>query len=256
MTSLSDLPGSNTPSYEDLLELIPDKYKATVYTPTVERVTCMENDGDFDKFGGIPSVEKEFKWPQCRVCGTKMTFFFQLTSPIEEMTVQMFHCLGAGQKYYCKGFDKGNASYIRYIDYKDYTVTNCTERDTTIYEDTSKNGAFKCYRVTAWQPQVELKNWRAVEQLLPDYIRRQVDWEAWGFQSKEETKELHDDVYDLYWNHRIDGFKFGGDGSSAQMESYPGYMLHFEKTDYLPHMWDDCGYAHISTDLKFVMDSH
>lgn len=46
-------------------------------------------------------------------------------------------------------------------------------------------------------------------------------------------------------NQRI---KFGGKPPSCQGYDYPNSIFHFADTYYLPYMWGDGGYAHISKD--------
>src|SRR5579871_2586157 len=94
-----------------MIELI--KNEASIYTkfywPTVERVRSVENDGNFDKFGGMPSFEKNQKinWPRCKTCDTPLQFFFQLTDPFKQKTFQVFNCL-----------EDLHDTRISYIDYK------------------------------------------------------------------------------------------------------------------------------------------
>jgi hypothetical protein len=79
------------------------------FFPSVERVSSSEDDGNFDKFGGIPSFyavdlelyddnekksKEEIDWPDCYYCKKPMQFFFQLTDPFKKKTFQMFKCLG------------------------------------------------------------------------------------------------------------------------------------------------------------------
>ncbi len=103
-----------------LLAVLPDVFKTTVYMPQVMRITTTEADGDFDKFGGIPSVEADFKHLQCRSCKCALKFCFQLTSPIDETTVQMFICVQ--DRKVCPY--KGDETYLRYIDYTTHKMAN------------------------------------------------------------------------------------------------------------------------------------
>lgn len=110
-----------------LLRLVPKRYTTPIFVPKVEKVTSAEQDGDFDKFAGLPSVEKDFKYPMCGCCGKPMHFLFQLTIP-EGMrkegkgpVVQMFQCLNLDRK--C-GLHYTKLERLHYTDYKKALIAN------------------------------------------------------------------------------------------------------------------------------------
>lgn len=117
---------------KQLLEILPENLIKKTYCPTIEKITSFENDGNFDKFGGMPSMKlyddedededvkdnsgkKYLEWPCCAMCGEPMRFFFQLTNPFNNKTVQMFQCT----KGDCYTVCDDRSSYLQYINYKE-----------------------------------------------------------------------------------------------------------------------------------------
>lgn len=117
--------------YMGYLKYIPDKYGREIYIPKFKKITNMNDDGNFDKIGGIPSADKDhiinntIYWPKCQKCKVNMQFVFQLTPP-KKFTVQFFMCVNRN----CEGISRVNkkeiedTTIIRKINYD-----NCIEFD-------------------------------------------------------------------------------------------------------------------------------
>lgn len=206
------------------------------FEPAVERVQDPDQDGDFDKFGGLPSVAPAFVWPVCGSCALEMQFFFQLTRPGGQ-TFQMFQCItGSGRP------DEGalsigckcNNSALYYIDYATHSIANvgatqraqiCAGAYDYSESDHEQYGAwlnnsylasrpYQCFRVTNWLSAAE-------PEADPDPPRV-----YFGPPSAWCVKELH------------------GDPNK--------YVLHISDAYFLPYMWGDAGRAHINTRLELA----
>ncbi|CAH6418709.1 Hypothetical protein POVN_LOCUS429 [uncultured virus] len=151
----------SAPSLQAAFDALPAFCKTNAYCPDVKRIIDAKEDGDFDKFGGVPSVEPDFKWPTC--CNRPMQFFFQLTNPMTGRTIQMFNCIDKG----CYG---GGAfsSKIRYISYDFHKMANLAEAERALhvkyayaeYEKEYYNNwlnlrygyiPYACFRVMGWR---------------------------------------------------------------------------------------------------------
>ena len=110
-----------------------NKHIKKTHSPKVTPIVSKEQDGNFDKFGGLPSftrihvddfnvfgqnfdeteyieiLNEEYFWPKCQYCKVFMTFFFQVTNPFKAKTYQMFMCTQCQNE---------NDACINEIDYK------------------------------------------------------------------------------------------------------------------------------------------
>lgn len=273
---------------QDRLEFIPENFeqifndlqgelKTVTYTPKTIFIDNQFKDGDFDKFGGAPSVEKNFVWPWCKYCKTKLTFFFQLTPPeIYQKNpghaIQMFNCA-----------DCADTPLVRWIDYQQtddrtildshcipfpdsvvnivlsyssgYSILNNTsERDLAAYDKNHRqhmyheNGivdrdykkAMPCFKIVGWDEKLELNC--DIEKLSS---RFSINGEYKNFTL--QIGAFFDTFCDLEA-----GLKFGGQIQCAQdLDHGPDEFLHFQECSYMPYMWGDAGDAHISYDLDF-----
>lgn len=75
----------------NLINLLPKKYKKKKFLPVFEIITNSSKDGNFDKIGGIPAINKNFKWPKCSACKNYLKFVFQITIS-KPKTIQLFMC--------------------------------------------------------------------------------------------------------------------------------------------------------------------
>jgi len=245
------------------LEKVPPEFKTQVWSPEVTRITSPEEDGDFDKFGGIPSVEKDFKLPSCKECKGPLQFFFQLTDPrTKEISeaYQLFVCMKNCGEHTC---------LARKVDYKTYSVKNFPspepylkhaysykEEGKEYYENwlNSKYGQipFQCFRVVKWNSSTELIGKDLLVENYADLLEGSCD---------DPDEKAHRFVYLLHEKSApstpfagLNAVKFGGDGESCQGISYHDCDLHFADTEYLPYMWGDAGYAHLGIELRVRSD--
>jgi len=204
------------------------------FEPAVERVQDPDLDGDFDKFGGLPSVAPAFVWPMCGHCGHEMQFFFQLTCPGGQ-TFQVFQCITGSGRPDAEALSFGcecNNSALYYVDYATHSIVNVgatqrvriragaydyPESDREQYSGWLNNRylasrPYQCFRVT---------NWHSVVEFMADPDPPPV---YFGPPSAWCIDELRGDPAD--------------------------YVLHISDAYFLPYMWGDAGRAHINTDLE------
>ncbi len=269
---------------------IPAQYKATVYTPELKRITDVKEDGDFDKFGGMPSVEPGFVYPVCKGCKHPLQFFFQLTSPITGVTMQMFHCIHSricdastdDQPYLrCISYAVARAAHLDAGTRERFTKAAYanTDDDETYHAKWLSQGypattPYQCFRVAAWVAKRELRNpesgkpsVRVLRDIftpgkgrgpiaptgMPSFAPILPLPDTCGLDGKE-IESLMDEYDQLADEVRVNGLKWGGSGDSTQGIDYAEYALHFGDTHYLPYMWGDCGFFHISESLKVASD--
>lgn len=108
---------------EQLLELLPSKYKKTKYIPNFKKITKFEKDGNFDKIGGIPSIDKKYlnnkkimEWPKCGLCKNNLKFIFQISILIQKTleTSQPIINNEALQFFMCLKCDKPSQNNVSY----------------------------------------------------------------------------------------------------------------------------------------------
>lgn len=116
---------SNLKLFKEIGQL--DIFQREIYTSSNFIEIDQNNDGNFDKIGGIPSVKiNRFGWPDCYIHKCYMQFFFQVTVPINiwkqhiklnknyydinNNVIQLFVCLK------CKGIGQWG-SCVNYISY-------------------------------------------------------------------------------------------------------------------------------------------
>ncbi|CAH6418705.1 Hypothetical protein POVN_LOCUS424 [uncultured virus] len=295
---------------EILFKLLRPDQKQTVYTPEVKRVTDAKEDGDFDKFGGIPSVDEDFEWPVCEGCKRPLQFFFQLTDPRTGRTYQLFSCVTPD----CPLIHDAGSYLIRYIDYEDGKATNMTDalqrakiltyaysykEDDKAYHhgwlgtkycdlapgavypelkphsmgkaaETKECRPFQCFRVIRWVPREEIAITKdelvaflrqhnlVAKDTLEQAVKEEREFkEKYGRGRMSAEDFVHDYYGDVYHDMKVHGeVIFGGSGESAQGEDYSRYALHFTNTDYLPYMWGDSGYAHVSDFGELAWDCY
>lgn len=259
-------------NFDKIFDALPDDLKAITYTPKVQFIDNQFKDGDFDKFGGAPSVEKNFVWPVC--CKMKLAFFFQLTPPAYYQTkpgyaIQMFNCV-----------ECADSPFIRWIDYQrvdensvrwcvslpdvlskivlsyfnGYSIYNCETRDLMAYDKQRsvmyhQNGiverdykcAFPCYKVMGWTEKVELAGGVNFQGLMDRFSTNEDDAEL-----ATKTELFIDKFCEMEA-----GLKFGGQIQCVQgLDHDKKEFLHFQECEYMPYMWGDSGDAHIDTDLE------
>lgn len=251
-------------NFPKLLQLASKEYKDTIYTPEVERVIAADRDGDFDKFSGLPSVEKDFQYPMC--CGRPMQFFFQLTEPWHPTIIlQVFQCIEAKCPH-------TPGRLIRYIDYKTHSIANFPEGpirakivehaysyadEPKIYMDNWQHGRYgnipyQCHRVTKWSPHEELKP-TVVEKALLSGLLNAAQRRIPVCNTEGKDEEPIDVVIEKFLTQtRIHGLKFGGSGEPLDGNDTSDYVLHFDCTPYLPYA-PHHGQVHISTNLKYLV---
>lgn len=274
-------------NFDKIFEQLPDKFKAAVYTPKVQFIDNQFKDGDFDKFGGAPSVEKNFVWPMCKHCKLKLAFFFQLTPPPyyqdqnpknKDCALQMFNCV-----------ECADTPFIRWIDYQKvedetilnqklfhvpdsiskiiltyssgYSVLNNNEkRDLAAYDKQRsrmfhQNGiverdykcAFPCFKVTGWNEKLEL--FAKTESLLDMFFGKPLKNEqGYRYHTSENYDRIR--VFEERYCDLEAGLKFGGQIQCVQgLDHDEDEFLHFQECEYMPYMWGDAGDAHICRKL-------
>jgi hypothetical protein len=99
-----------------------------------------------------------------------------------------------------------------------------------------KNCPYQCYKVTSYQKHIEVGDYISILTYLNKNGIAGDDEDSTLLEMISETQSL--------------SFKFGGIGQTCQDAIDSHYHLHFGNENYLPYMWGDGGYAHISKSLN------
>jgi hypothetical protein len=254
--------------FEWLLTQVPEEFQFEAYSPNLQKITSVQDDGNFDKFGGIPAFEGKVAWPWCEECGQDMQFFFQATHPRLNKTFQMFKCLNDLDHYRiscinyrnCIPFDQLiSSSMTDKIKKTAYThfeqksgealnvyklnpsLINCSvDQGGASQRDGSDPAIYHCYKITDYTKHIEIYSGDAEDHCKDEAI------------SSTEIQQIIKTERSKYSN-----FTFDGTGNSCQdgKEEIGECVIHFGTSEFLPYLWADDGDAHIDEDCELYCET-
>lgn len=224
---------------------------AKAYKPVIS--DTVSNIGFFG--GNKAFLEGGTEWPKCTQCKKPLTLILSTLDPMRGSykRTQVFLCVDDD----CKGCRNHERQYYPCVKYYRFTTSECE--------------LVSAPMDTVCHPHYWIKDWELVEErygvnyenLVEEFeeIMKLPNWKEIIEHELEFTVDSDEnDSLLSYLNDRFnddsstEGVKFGGHQASCQNRDYGEYYLQLEKTSYMPYMFGDCGFLHISMDGKISGD--
>lgn len=232
------------------------QFVARAWTPAFEPISSKDEDGNFDKVGGYPSLypfdlsRNSFFVCSEKKCGKPRVFQCQLTDPESGLTYQVFQCISDD----CPR--SGDSPFaMRVISYSHTSLvpnsgicspsSQCYDHKnnlpSSVYDVGSDDrGQFKALRVTNWKPRLSIVRRDEFEALHSDNPLLDK-----AFKGKDVVVD-QDGNSVMFIGEPI---QFGGRGVWAQTIAdgdEDEYRLHLSPSFNLPISFGDCGTVHFA----------
>lgn len=262
---------SSTAPHERKLVAEPE-FVARAWTPAFEPISSLEEDGNFDKVGGYPSLypfdlslDGERKSKSIFVCSEKKcgkprVFQCQLTDPESGLVYQVFQCVSDDCPQH------GDSPFaMRVISYSHTSLvpnsgicspsSQCYDHKNNLpssvyYVGTEDRGKFKAFRVAQWVPRLSIVHMDKFEALHN------------GNPLIDKACEGKDVVVDQDGNSVMfigESIQFGGRGMWAQTITdgdEDEFRLHLSPSFHLPIAFGDCGTMHFAPHFTSAGDMY
>jgi len=208
------------------------------------------------KFGGLPFLKSDEKWPVCSGCNQNLTFFFQLRGcdlPFElgqehikgDELMQMFVCTAG-----CLTFEPFSGSHcVRVVDFDpdpkppSASSSSSSPSPSPAFADIAIIRTAAASAIDAWQAR-RLVGWKRTVD-VPHYE----DFEQYGLEEPDEETFEEDEAFP-FGGEKLSGFPNWVQSNEQprcnHCNSIMDFVFQVGSNGMFDHMFGDCGIGHIT----------